>query len=198
MAQRGELLRSGEYEALQTRVGQEQPDVSQETREAVRAHVRVLEETYGAVKTGGGHLGKLRPALHPVYHLMAEASWDSDVEKALRWELAAFEAQGGVLRPSTSDSKATSTPAPSSNILQASCIYNSTLGTMQLLLCAMRSQQAHLPAVDVRRWVELALDHERILAGGGKAGRELWQAQYGGIVKRMGLDGVVSEIMGRA
>lgn len=166
-------------------------------KKEVRAYIEALEATYKLRQGGDGRLSKLRPALHAAFHLMAEASWSSSVEEGLKWELAAFEAQGGILSPSHSPSPPSpSSPSPTSDNppLLASSIYNSTLSTMQLLLCAMRSQQAGLPAQEIKKWVRLALDNERILGGGGEAGRKLWEVQYGEIVGRMGLDGVVKDV----
>lgn len=192
--ERRELLEGGRYEELQALVREQQAATVGGASEAVRSYTEALEATFKPRQGGHGRLGKLRPALHAVYHLMAEASWGRSVEEGLKWELAAFEAQGGILDLSLSPFPSSPpSPAPPANSpsLLASSIYNSTLGTMQLLLCAMRSQQAGLPFPEIQKWVRLALENERILGG---AGRKLWEVQYGEMIARMGLDEMVRKV----
>ncbi|ORY89006.1 hypothetical protein BCR35DRAFT_350518 [Leucosporidium creatinivorum] len=202
--ERRTLLEGGRYEELQALVREEQAGGGGTAKEEVKAYVEALEATYKLRQEGEGRLGKLKPALHAAYHLFAEASWSSSIEEGLKWELAAIEAQGGVLNPAAAISfSPSSPPAPSPSptaddpLLLASSIYNSTLSTMQLLLCAMRSQQAgHRPQA-IRRWVQLAVENECILGGGGEAGRRLWEAQYGDMLERMGLEELLRDVCWR-
>lgn len=190
--ERRALLEGGRYEESQVSVREGKKGAMDD----VRSYIEALELTYNPRQGGNARLGKLRPALHAAYHLMAKASWSSSVKEGLKWELAAFKSQGGILNPRIppcSSSSSSLSPTLDDSPLLASSIYNSTLSTMQLLLCAMRCLQAGRPSQDVMKWVRLALDNERILAGGVEAGKKLWEVQYGEIVERMGLAGVVRE-----